>query len=77
MTTSQEITENLRDAGCSEQEIKGIVDCFCNGEEKDMKKLIGECRKKQLARLHDSQRCIDRLDFLSYQLEKRNGEAAK
>ena len=32
-------------------------------------------RKKQLERLHDSQNCIDRLDFLSYQLAKEAEKA--
>ena len=32
--------------------------------------LIAKCRRKQLDRLHESQACIDRLDYLSYQLRK-------
>ncbi len=70
MLEQQEIMENLLDAGCNEQEIRRIMDCLQNGNENDMKKLIAQCRKKQLARLHDSQKCIDRLDFLCYRIEK-------
>lgn len=66
----KDIIENLRDAGCDETEITSIMDCYRDGDRKRTEKLIAVCRKKQLERLHESQACIDRLDFLSYQLAK-------
>ena len=45
-----------------------IVFSIRKGDRKNTEKLIAKCRKKQLDRLHDSQACIDRLDYLSYQL---------
>ena len=68
MNITNEIVENLRDAGCDEKEIAEITTCFENGERKKAEKLIALCRKKQLQRLHDSQRRIDCLDFLSWRL---------
>lgn len=68
--TELDIIENLRDAGCDETEITSIMDCYRGGDRKRTEKLIAGCRKKQLERLHESQACIDRLDFLSYQLGK-------
>ena len=47
-----------------------IVSSIQKDDRKNTEKLIAECRKKQLARLHESQACIDRLDYLSYQLGK-------
>lgn len=70
MNTEKEITENLLAAGCGEMEVERIVSCIQKGDRKTTEKLIAECRKKQLDRLHDSQACIDRLDYLSYQLGK-------
>lgn len=67
--TEQEIAQNLRDAGCDEQEIDSILRCCREGRMTQAKKQIAACRGKQLARMHDSQRCIDRLDYLSYHLE--------
>ena len=35
---------------------------------KGIEKMIAGCRKKQLMKMHDSQSCIDKLDYLSYRL---------
>ncbi len=71
MTAEKEITETLLAAGCGEAEVELIVSSIRKGDHKYTEKLIAKCRKKQLDRLHDSQACIDRLDWLSYQLAKR------
>ena len=70
MNAEKEITDNLLAAGCGEAEVERIVSCIQKGDRKTTEKLIAECRKKQLERLHDSQACIDRLDYLSYRLRK-------
>lgn len=70
MQTEKDIMENLRDAGCDEMEISKILDCYRSGDYRNTEKLIEKCRKRQLERLHESQTCIDRLDFLRYRLEK-------
>ena len=67
---TEEIAENLQAAGCGEDEIDVIVASIQSGDLKKTEKLIAKCRKKQLERLHDSQTCIDRLDYLSYMLGK-------
>jgi len=63
---AKEITENLLAAGCGKTEIEMIISSIQTGDRKNTEKLIAACRKKQLDRLHDSQVCIDRLDYLSY-----------
>ena len=73
MNTEKEVTEILLAAGCCEEEIKRIVSSIQKGDLKNTEKLIAKCRRRQLDRLHDSQVCIDRLDYLSYQLEKAQG----
>lgn len=70
MDAEKEITDNLLAAGCEEAEIVRIVSSIRRGDRKNTEKMIAKCRKKQLDRLHDSQACIDRLDYLSYQLGK-------
>jgi len=70
MYTENEITDTLLAAGCGEAEIGMIVSSIQRGDRKKAEKLIASCRKQQLDRLHESQACIDRLDYLSYQLEK-------
>ena len=68
MPTEAEIRENLLDAGCSETEMRSILESICGGKLKEAGKQIEACRKKQLERLHESQRCIDCLDYLNYRI---------
>ena len=70
MQTEKEIRENLTDAGCSRSEAESILKCICSGDVKGAEKLIGASRKRQLALLHECQQCIDRLDYLSYQMKR-------
>jgi len=73
MPTEAEIRENLLDAGCSETETKSILRSIISGNLKEAGKQIGICRKKQLERLHESQRCIDCLDYLNYRINEKRG----
>lgn len=70
MQTQNEIRENLMDAGCSPEETDSILSCICENHLKDAEKQVEQCRKKQLAKLHESQKCIDRLDYLVWQMKK-------
>ena len=65
-----EIAEILLAAGCGESETEMIVSSIQKRDSQKTEKLIAKCRRKQLDRLHESQACIDRLDYLSYQLRK-------
>ena len=70
MNNEKEIEETLFAAGCRETEVEMILSSIRQGDRKNTEKLIAKCRRKQLDRLHDSQACIDRLDYLNYQLGK-------
>ena len=72
MQTEKGIRENLIDAGCSRSETEAILDCILQGKTREADRLIGESRKKQLKLIHESQQCIDRLDYLSWQMKKGN-----
>ena len=69
MYAEQEIAQNLRDAGCGRKEIETIMDCWREGNLQGMEKRIAAFRREQLDRLHESQKRIDRLDYLSYRLQ--------
>ena len=43
-------------AGCEKAEIESILSSIQKGDRKSTEKLIAACRKKQLDRLHDSQK---------------------
>ena len=68
MPSENEIRENLTDAGCSRDETESILTCIRSGDIKAAGKIIAASRKKQLQKLHESQRCIDRLDYLCFQM---------
>ena len=70
MLSEQAITENLRDAGCNAKETQAILTSLRQGDRYQADKLIAACRKQQLDKLHESQICIDRLDYLSYQMNR-------
>ena len=74
MPSENEIRENLPDAGCSDMDAESILGCIRTGDQKSAARLIEASRKKQLERLHESQRCIDRLDYLSFRLRKAGQE---
>lgn len=64
----EEIRENLKDAGCTDQETECIVNCLSDNDTLQAQKLIETCRKKCLDSIHENQKNIDRLDYLSYTL---------
>ena len=68
MPSENEIRENLKDAGCSRDETESILTCIRSGDIKAAEKIIAASRKNQLQKLHESQRCIDRLDYLCFQM---------
>ena len=70
MPGENEIRENLTDAGLSISEAEPILECIRTGDIKGAERLIGMSRKNQLDALHRSQRCIDCLDYLVYQMGK-------
>lgn len=70
MVKVTDMADNLRAAGCTDEEASSIVSCYMSGNIKKTDKLIAACRKRQLEKMHESQICIDRLDYLSYQMTK-------
>lgn len=70
MQTEQEIRENLIDAGIEDREAECILCMILKGDLKGAEKRIGINRKKLLDRMHSCQMCIDRLDYLSYRINK-------
>ena len=70
MQTEQEIRENLIDAGIEDREVECILCMILKGDLKGAEKRIGINRKKLLDRMHSCQMCIDRLDYLSYRINK-------
>lgn len=67
------LRQNLFDSGCSEE----IIDeCMALADEKEFGRLnsiISAQKKKLLSEIHEKQKRIDCIDYLSYRLSKENG----
>lgn len=67
--------QNLKDAGCSESTIHEFLTCCEQGDYKEQMCILSSHRKCLLDEIHKGQKEIDCLDYLVYQMEKReNGE---
>lgn len=67
----KEILEGLADAGCTVEEIEQFQSCMEGNDINRGMKLLEKCRKECLMTLHDSQRKIDTLDYVAYQINKQ------
>ena len=63
-----EIRENLTAAGC-ECSAEQLISCLRTGESRAAAKVLSDCRRQLVTKLHEDQRRIDRLDYLVYQMK--------
>lgn len=68
------IRQNLIDAGCNEEQVDELIKKIKNGEIKTCLKQLSNHRGCLLDNLHKEQKCIDCLDYLIYQIEKRDNK---
>jgi len=66
----QDIEQNLRDAGCSDEFILTFLRVWEAGTTEEQLRLLSCQRCRLLDRVHAEQRKLDCLDYLRYQLEK-------
>ena len=64
------ILENLQDAGCDEHLCQEILHYLCGAQIPYALCLLRQHKRQLLARLHDNEYKIDRLDYLMYQLNQ-------
>ena len=65
------IIQNLSDAGCDEDKIAAFIKDMREDKISDGLKLLSTHRRSLLEHLHESQKQIDCLDYLIYQLKKK------
>lgn len=70
MIQKEEIKAVLLDAGCSVEETENILHCLHQNDCKEAQKLIDLCRRKQLKKVHEDQKRIDKLDYLIYEMKQ-------
>lgn len=69
--------QNLIDAGCSEKEVDQSLILARNGEWPKLCKMLARQKASLLAALHKSEKQIDCLDYLVYEINKKHINGGK
>ncbi len=70
-TDVEAVEQNLRDADCSDEFIDSFMRVWKAGTTEEQLRLLACQRCRLLDRVHAEQRKLDCLDYLRYQLEKK------
>jgi len=68
--SEEEVIQNLKDAGCSPDTIKCFMECMDQDNLKGQLQLIEEHRRCLLGKVHEEEKKIDCLDYLTYQMRR-------
>lgn len=72
--TEEDIQRNLFDAGCDEQVIRRYMAARRSGDSRSCSRLLEERRRALLDEIHGGQKRLDCLDYLRYQLQRKQEE---
>lgn len=72
MTSSQrsELIALLQELCCEEAQAEQIAERLSAGEKETVRLLLRRHRRKLIEALHESEKRVDQLDYLVYQIEK-------
>lgn len=70
--STEELTQNLIDAGCSEDIIESFLSCLMNGDKEESLCRLQEQRSELLEEIHKDKSCIELLDELILKLRRSN-----
>lgn len=68
--SDERIITNLQDSGCGEEQIIRFMKCYGSDDFKAGSKILAAHRKYLLEQLHMTQKQIECLDYLAYQIQK-------
>ena len=67
---AESLLTGMADAGCTKEEIKR-AGCFLKaGSFDELTKFLKQCRRALMEQMHESQKRVDRMDYLIRQTEK-------
>ena len=67
----EKILTNLSDAGCGREELQTAEQLYKAGDPEALMQYFRRCRCRRMQELHESQRRVDRMDFLIRYQEKQ------
>ena len=65
------LRQNLLDAGCGSDTVQQCMDLVKRRESSELLRLLSRHRRELLDTVHQNEKRIDCLDYLSYQIEKQ------
>ena len=60
----QAMLDNLADAGCTKHDAEIAGELYKNGQLDELIRLLKKCRCSLMDEMHESQRKVDRMDYL-------------
>ena len=70
--STEDMIQNLQDAGCSPDAITGFMHCIEAGDTKKGLKMLEQKRRALLDGIHEGHRKLDCLDYLVYQMSRQS-----
>ena len=62
--------DNLADAGCTKHDAEIAGELYKNGQADELIRFLKKCRCSLMDEMHESQRKVDRMDFLIRRAER-------
>ena len=77
--TKESLRQCLSECGCCCKTADSVIEKIESSDRKGARKILEQKRKEALESLHQEQQKIDRIDFLSWQMDKeeKSGEKQK
>ena len=66
------VLQNLKDAGCTDEMVEKFMALQDSDDEEQQMQLLSRHRRHLLEKLHRDEKQIDCLDYLLYQIQKKN-----
>lgn len=70
MNDTNAVLQNLKDAGCDDEVVKTFMELAETGEKQKQYRLLEKHRRDLLDKVHNSERQIECLDYLVFQMKK-------
>ena len=70
--STEELTQNLIDAGCSEEFMTCLLSCLANGDQAESLCKLEEWRAELLREIHKERSCMEYLDALLGELREQS-----
>lgn len=75
--TKESLRQCLSECGCCCKTADSVIEKIESSDRKGARKILEQKRKEALESLHQEQQKIDRIDFLSWQMDKEEKSGGK